>query len=127
MFPKADGLLRGPPAPKALGTTLTGCVWGLPFPHLVCCPAPMPPPPPLLNVQRIAKTVPFTNAVYPLVLRTEWAAEMASPLLPLAVETLCKEYSFAFFPCVCGLRILFLVERTLRPWEASALEIPLWL
>lgn len=74
---------------------------------------PQCPPPLLLNVQRIAKTVPFTNAVYPLVLRTEWAAEMASPLLPLAVETLCKEYSFAFFslcvwpshPFSCGKKI----------------------
>lgn len=53
---------------------------------------PQPPPPSLLNVQRIAKTVPFTNAVHPLVLRSEWAVEMASLLPPLAVETLCKEY-----------------------------------
>lgn len=71
----------------------------------------------MLNVQRLAKTVPFTNAVYPLVLRSKRVVEMVSPLPPpLAVETLCKEQVclFCFVPCVCGLCIIFLVEEKIR-------------
>lgn len=86
-----------PPTPKTLGTTLIGCVWGplCFFPPLGCCPTLTlisALPPPLLNVQRIAKTVPFTNAAYRLVLRSKWAVERASPLPPpRAVGTLYKE------------------------------------
>lgn len=101
-FPRHKGCWGAPLTPKALGTALNWLCMGstlfLSPSWLLSCPDPdqfLPPAPPaLVNVQRSAMTVPFTNAISALVvLRSKRAAEMASPLRPPLVETLCVENS----------------------------------